>query len=83
MTRIKNKKRVKIENVLVDNGYSETLAIKPEDAKKLDFVKNEFPDHDMILSNGVRTQEYSYKLEDKDDVIVCELVFRGKKGQKN
>ncbi len=74
---------MKIPNVLVDDGYTETLCIQPKYAKQLGISRRR-DSHPLRLADGTITQEYAYAIGSKvSDVAVCKIEFesvlKGKK----
>jgi type VI protein secretion system component VasA len=76
LTVLKTGKTVLIPDVLVDDGYTETICIQPAFAKELEVYKCRKPASKLKLGNGQIVDDYKYAVgRKKEEVVVCEVEF--------
>lgn len=79
LTNSVNDQTVSIENVLVDDRYTETLCIHNDIAKQLGLKKRK-ASHNLKLGDGSITKEYKYIIGRKQtDFVACRIKLEPKK----
>ena len=75
LTNSVNNMTVVVKDVLVDDGYTETLCIKNNIAKQLGLKKSKMS-HDLKLGNGSIVKEHKYIIGRKQtDFLACQIML--------